>query len=184
MKRFLSLTLCVLLLLLVSTGCGDMNNDASSTPSAGEMRYTASQILDTVKSAYGSDYLPDTEMLEDRLNDEFPIDKALVKEIRAEMPTLGTTPDRLVAVVANDGKGEEVENALKAARNSMIAGTSVTDDGHAKVSASRVVRNGDYVCYIMLGANNVDDTISESAKLDYAKRQVNRGVNAFNSMFA
>lgn len=181
MKKAAIFTLCAVILLFTMTGCG--TNNTSSTPNTENMRYTASQIISTIKAAYGNDYYPDSTMLEDKMSEEFPIDKSYVKEMKAEMPTIGTTPDRLVAVVATEGNGAEVEDALNAARYALISATAAVSENSAKINASRVVRNGDYVAYIMLGATNNDENISENAKLDFARKEVNKGVEAFKSLF-
>lgn len=206
MKRIISMTALMLLLLFCFTGCGNKNseNNSGSVNSGTDnnsgsgimednstlsdivsemMSYSATDIINTVKAAYGTNYYPDTAMLEDRLNEEFPIDKSLIKEIKAEMPTIGNTPDRIVAVVANEGKGSEVEAALNSAKTALLSKTTETADDYAKISASRVVRNGDYVCYIMLGENKNIDGVSNSVKLDTARAEILKGVSAFESMF-
>lgn len=199
MKKLICLAAAALLMLFCFTGCGNKNTTDGDTVSsnsssggalnsmisdaASNMSYSATDIINTVKAAYGSNYYPDTAMLEDRLNEEFPIDKSLVKEIKAEMPTLGDNPDRLVAVVANEGKGSEVEAALNAAKTALISATPQGDESYAKVNTSRVVRNGDYVCYIMLGENKDTAGFSDSVKLDSARTEMLKGVTAFESMF-
>lgn len=182
MKKAIIFILCAIIVLFTMTGCGA--NNSSSTPETENMQYTASQIISTIKAAYGNDYYPDSVMLDDKLKEEFPIDKSYVKEIKAEMPTIGTTPDRLVAVVATEGNGAEVEDALNAARYALISATAAVNDNYAKINASRVVRNGDYVAYIMLGATSENENISENAKLDFARKEVNKGVEAFKSLFS
>lgn len=53
----------------------------------------------------------------------------------------------------------------------------------AKVNASQVVRHGDYVFFVMLGAFDERTEATEDQQLEFAKEQIKIGVDAIAEHF-
>ncbi|MBQ2650947.1 MAG: DUF4358 domain-containing protein, partial [Clostridia bacterium] len=89
----------------------------------------------------------------------------------------------IVVIKAKEGKGEAVEAALTAARDNLIQNGMWYPANLAKVNASQVLRNGDHVVFMMLGAvdENVEATEEDAAK--FAEDQMKIGIEAFNKLF-
>ena len=175
MKKTFTILIVLLLLFTALIGCSNNNNNN---------KYSAQEILDAIKAAYGEDYLPSMEMDDDMVEISFNLDMSLVEEIAAEMPALTFHPDKVAVVKAQSGKGEAVEGALKAAQQEIVANGLFYPSGMYKRDSIQVVRNGDYVAFIMLGAIDKEiDSKTEEEKLEFAKAEVQKGVDAFNSLF-
>ncbi len=176
MKKILSFGLILAAVVTLFAACG--NKDEEKT-----YDYTAEQVLDAIKEAYGESYLPDADMNEQEYTETYGLNMDDVAEIKAEMAMISFHPDRVVVVKANEGKGEEVEKALTAARDNLVENGMWYPANLAKVEASQVLRNGDYVVFMMLGAvdENLDATEEQAA--EFAKEQAEIGANAFNSLF-
>lgn len=167
---------CLLVVLLaIFSGC-------SSQPKGKDV--SLQEIFDAVKNAYGDTYLPDSEIPEDVLNREFPVDSSLVEEIKGEMPMISFHPDRVVAVKAKEGKGEEVEKALNDIKEDMIQNSLQYPANMAKVKSTQVVRHGDYVVFLLVGGINDDMDASEEDALKFAQDETVKAVEAVNQLFA
>ena len=173
MKKIGSIFCAVMLLLAVAVGCGQQGTTKD---------YTAEEISNAIKAAYGDTYLPDEEIPEDMLTDTFGLDMSLVEEVKGEMPAVGFHPDRVIVVKAKEGKGAEVEAALTAARESMLNEAMWYPANMPKVNASKVVRNGDYVCFLMVGAAD-DENEDEAAAAEFAEQETQKAVDAFEALF-
>lgn len=112
----------------------------------------------------------------------FPVDKALVESAYGEMPMISVNADQLIVMKAVNGKGAQLETAMKQARDKYVEEARPYPKDIAKLNASRVVRSGDYVAFIMLGAmDEVNDDISSDAAQKFAQEQVAIGVRAFQN---
>lgn len=170
-KIFFSVML-ILAVLAAAVGC-----------SAPAPDYSAQEILDAIKAAYGDDYLPETALSQEELTQAFGLDMSLVEDFAAEMPMISFHPDRVVIIKAVEGQGEAVEQALTSARENLLENAFFYPANLPKVNASKVVRNGDYVAFLMVGAvDDVSQTEEEMAQ--FAEAEVQKGVDAFNALFA
>ena len=152
---------------------------ASSAPpaSAGP---SAQEVRSAIAGAYGSDYLPNTQIPQEILNANFPVDASLVDEVYGEMPAISANPDMLIVIKAAPGKGAQVQQAMQKNRDMYVETAMVYPKDWAKLQAATVVRNGDYVAFLMLGAVDESmDSASEEEQQAYAQAQVQKGVNAF-----
>lgn len=175
MKRFLTVLLAACMIMGVFAACGKKDEETKD--------YTAQEVFDAIKEAYGEDFLPDGDMNEAEYTETYGLNMEDVEEIKAQMAMISFNPDRLIVVKAAEGKGEDVEKALMAARDSLIENGMWYPANLAKVNSTAVARNGDYVAFIMLGAvdENLDATEEEAA--EFAKKEIERGVNAFAELF-
>ena len=157
---------------------------SSAAPSKPASSLTPQQVAKGVAKAYGSNYLPDTPMSEEMIYGLFSVDKQLVESVYGESPAISMNPDQLIVMKAKSGKGAQLEASLSKARDQYVETAMVYPKDTAKLNASRVVRNGDYVAFIMLGAiDEKNEDVSSSEAIKFAQNEVQKGVNAFNAMF-
>ena len=155
-----------------------------SKPETPQKKYSISEVHNLVKKAYGSDYYADTAIPKDALSSLFGINLSDVEEFIAEQPMISANIDTFVAIKAVSGKGEAVANALNAYKKSLTSqGACLYPSNIPKAQAGQVVRHGDYVFLVMLGAAG-DDTKDEATQLQFAKNQVAKGVNVIHKYFA
>ena len=175
MKRNFSVVVGILVLVIVMAGCSFQQVSSSND-------YSAEEIVSAIREAYGEDYLPDTEIPEEMSRETFGIDMTLVDEIKAEMPAIGFHPDRVIIVKAESGKGEVIETALNAAKESMIQESIQYPMNQAKVNACQVVRHGDYVGFLLVGAPD-DTSEDDMTAAQFAEEQTAKAVRAFEAFF-
>ncbi|MBE6879409.1 MAG: DUF4358 domain-containing protein [Ruminococcaceae bacterium] len=144
---------------------------------------TITEILrENIAKAYNDNYLPNMAIPEEDLETQFGITSDMYDEIVAEMPTIGFHPDRLIIVKAKEGKADMIENAFKNAKNLLTENNTQYPQNLAKIAAAKVLRNGDYVCFMLLGKPNESGENDESAA-QFAEDQVNIGVKEFENFF-
>ena len=176
MKKMGCMVLAVLLLVAALTGCGGKD-------SAAQKDVPVEEILQAVKDAYGEAYLPNTELDEAMLADMYGLDMSLIESFVAEMPMIGFHPDRVIIAKAVTGKGEELETAFKELQEYLIQDSFMYPANIAKTQASEVVRNGDYVAFLLVGAANENMEASEEEQLKFAEEETQKAVDAFESCF-
>lgn len=177
--KLIAILLFVITICIIFAGCGK-GDDAFR----GEQSQLAiERVFDKIKTAYGEDYLPDTEIDTEHLKEEFKLDEDVIEEQKGELPAIGFHPDRLLVVKAKEGKGEEVEKQLNEARQAKINDSMMYPVNAAKINAAKVVRRGDYVAFILLGKINEDVEAPEKEQAEYAAAQTQRGVDAFEDAF-
>ncbi len=176
MKKMITL-LMALLTIFSLAACGAGEEEAPAKD------YTAQEIFDAIKDAYGESFIPDADMVEEEYTETYGLNMDDVAEIKAQMAMISFHPDRIVVVKANEGKGEAVEKALTAARENLVQNGMWYPANLAKVNASQVLRNGDYVVFMMLGAADENIEASEEDAAKFAKDQMQIGVDAFNELF-
>ena len=157
-------------------------NTLSGVSAPAENRTTVELLRENIARAYNDNYLPNMEIPEGDLETQFGITPDMYDEIVAEMPTIGFHPDRLVIVKAKEGKADMIENAFKNAKEMLAENNNQYPQNLAKISAAKVLRNGDYVCFMLLGKPNESGENDESAA-QFAEDQVNIGVKEFQNFF-
>lgn len=182
--------ICTLLVVVSLTGLtGCQANPGAATGSETTVAETVvkinlADIHTAVKTAYGESYIPNMEYDEQTLLDIYGIGKDLYDSYIAEGPMISVHVDNFVAIEAKKGKGEEVEKLLAAYRDNLIKDSMQYPMNIAKVQASEVVRHGDYVFFIMLGAiSDEAETMDEEAALTFAKEENQIAVKTINGFF-
>ncbi|MFI3325020.1 MAG: DUF4358 domain-containing protein [Clostridia bacterium] len=150
----------------------DMEDDTMNT-----------NTIDTYKSAikdvYGDDYIPDKEMDETEIEEKLGISSEFYDEIWVEGSTLEENPDIFVVVKAKDGKTEEVEKALESYKTSLSENT-LYEANMDKINAGEVYTNGDYVFFMILGANTFEDDTDLAERF---KEETQKGLDAIKEFF-
>lgn len=144
---------------------------------------TLQEVYDAVKSAYGENYIPSMMLEKQQLTEVYGINMDNVESFIAEGPMMSAHVDTFFAVKAVEGKGEDVEKDLIAYQTAQQTEALQYPMNMAKVNASQVVRHGDYVFFIMLGAFDEREGITEDQQLEFAKEQTKIGVDAIAEHF-
>lgn len=191
MKKIAIFLLAAAMMLSVMAGCsssssGDKNPVEGAQDAVEDVQEAVSVKLDdvvqSVKDAYGEDYIPSMEIPKEQLSDIYGLNLDDVEEVYAEGPMISAHVDTFIAVKAKEGKGEEVEKQLKEYHDYVLENSLQYPSNEAKVQASQVVRYGDYVFYVILGAFDENST-SEGEQAQFAKEQTQKGLDAIESFF-
>lgn len=182
-------------LMLNLTACG--NPAGNETTAAGTATETTAgettaeetqaspdfqEILEAVKDAYGEDYLPSAPIDGTVLEQTYGIDPGLYTEFVGEMPMISAHVDTFLAVRAKAGEADTVEELLNAYRDSQIEAAAQYPMNMPKYEASQVVRYGNDVYFVMLGA--YDDSITNEAELKtFYQEQVQIGLDMISSFY-
>lgn len=181
MKKIAVIMMSVLLLATVFSGCAKKESDKGTDENVKNV--SMEEIHTAIKDAYGEDYLPNMPMLPEILEAEFGLDEDLYDEIVAEQPMMSIHADRVLLVKAKEGKAEDVEKILNEARERKISDSLQYPMNLAKVAATKVVRNGNYVAFLLVGSINDAAEITEEEAKDFAETEVAKAVEAFNNLF-
>ena len=198
MKKIIALLAAAMLFAVALTACsnGEQKPETSTTTTEAKPEESGKdqegsesdegatqKILDAIKQAYGDDYLPNTEIPEELLKSSYGLDPETYTEIAAEMPMISAHVDTVIIVKAASGKSGDVMAALNAYHDRLVNESLQYPQNIAKVNAAQVVANRDYVAFIMLGAIDERGNASDSEKAEFAGKQVQIGVDAFNAYF-
>lgn len=158
------------------------NGEGTNAPAASDVDVT--KILDTIKEAYGDDYLPNMPVEQEYLVSVMGLEEGSFTDFAGELPMISAHADMAVIVKAAEGKAADVKAKLEAYRTMLIEDSFQYPMNLAKINASKVLENGDYLGFIILGAFGDEEEEDESKQAAFAEEQVKIGVDAFNSCFA
>lgn len=198
MKRIIAILMAAMMVAALTVGCGkDNSSSAPSTPDSSmsgsasgessapeEIQPTLEEVHTAVKNAYGDNYLPNMPMDETALTEMVGVNMENVEEFIAESPMISAQVDTFIAIKAKEGKGEEVEKELNAYRDKLVNDSFQYPMNMPKVNASQVIRKGDYVFFVMLGAINDAMDVTEEEAAKFAQEQIQIGVDAIEAVFA
>ena len=140
-------------------------------------------IHDAVVAAYGENYIPSVPMDKEVLVTATGVKAEDIEEFIAQTPTIDLSTDTFVAIKAVEGKGLDVETELIKYQVFVANESFQYPMNQAKAKASKVIRQGDYVFFIMLGASNPAENSTEEEALTFAKEQIKIGNDAIAAMF-
>lgn len=205
MKKRICLLLSAVMILAVFAACGknaindgkdngngnanvneNVDNNANNNANNNDKATNSGKLNDVymaVKNAYGENYLPDTTINENTLTETYGINMDDVVEYKAETPTMVGTVDTFIGIEAKEGSADKVESALKSYRDKLVSDTGQLPENKYKIEASRVVRSGNYIFFIMLGAPNekLMETGDEAALKEYSEQEIQKAVDAINT---
>lgn len=142
------------------TGCSGSSSSNETSAQETVADVSLDDVLNDIKEAYGENYVPDSAVDEQMLSDIIGLSPDLYESYVAEMPMISTFLETFIGVKAKEGKGEEAEKALNAYRDQLVNDTMQYPMNVAKIQASQVIRHGDYVFFVMLGAPS-DEAMEE-----------------------
>ncbi len=137
-----------------------------------EMTGLKSAVVDLLGQNYWPDMALDAEMLEVR----FGVTKDMYDDFLAEIPMISNNVDTLVIVKAKEGQADAVESALNAYRDVQVQDTMQYPMNVGKVQASMVEKTGNYVIFVLLGADTTELMEQGDEAVVEACQQVNQSV--------
>lgn len=190
MRKFMITMIAAATAVTVVTGCqarpaqdatqGTVQETTQEPTTAREVKLE--DVYTAVKEAYGDQYIPSMEYDEQLMTDLFGISPEMYVSYIAEGPMISVHVDQFIAVEAREGKGEEVETLLNEYRDSQLNDALQYPMNLPKIEASEVVRHGDYVFFVMLGAMD-QEAADEAEALEAAKESNRIGVDVINGFF-
>ncbi len=185
MKKILAFLLAASMALTFFAGCSQNNEDEGGVlSSAPEKVYSLQEAFDTVKEAYGEDYIPSMDLDEAYLSDTMGVTMDNVEEFIAQGPMISAHVDTFVAIKAKEGMGDAVSEELEEYRNNLYDNSFNYPMNMPKIAASEVVTHGDYVFLLMLGKINDDMDATEEDLEKYYEEQTAIGRDALNKYFS
>ena len=190
-KRLLACLLAAVMTASLFAACSSKEDTAPSEGNSQNQEDTSTEeakepaladVVQAVKDAYGENYIPSMEITQQELADVCGITTENIEEVIAEGPMMSGHVDRLFAIKAVEGKGEDVEKEVAAYQKVLQEDTLMYPMIIAKVQSSQVVRHGDYVFFVMLGAFDEESTTEEAQQV-FADEQTKIGTDAIASFF-
>lgn len=162
----------------------DEGGDTAAPDDGGEeTEGTVGKIAEKIMEAYGDNYLPNMDIPDEMLQSLVGLEADSYTEIFAQQPMISAHPDILIIAKAASGKTVEVKSKLEKYQDYLVNESMQYPMNVAKVNASQIVANGDYVAFILLGAINENEDSSEEEQAAFAEAQTAIGVDAFNAYF-
>lgn len=175
MKKTICLILCIVFLLGGTTACKKKRETEN---------LSCKSIVDTIRKAYGSAYVPNVEIPDEILNTDFELNLADMKDYYGEMPQIGLQPDRIVVVKANDGAADALKETFEQAKENFCK-DEMQYTNSSKVESAVILKEGDFVCFFMLGADYSGNDVGSGSDKEkqFYEKQEQIGIDAWNSVF-
>lgn len=186
-KKKSALLLVAAAVMMTAAGCGNgnsgTNQNQSTTAAQTEKKEPAlSDIHQAVKDVYGENYIPSMQQDAQYISDVYGVTAEMYEEAIAEGPMISVHVDTFLAFKAAEGQADAIEEKLTAYREYLVTDSMQYPMNLPKVQASQVVREGDYVFFVMLGYVS-DDTLDADASLEEFKKSNQLAVDAILERF-
>lgn len=177
MKKF-ALILLSLVMVFSVVACGGNDGKDDKKGNNGKNNTTAAatpaDIEKKIADAIGKDnYLCDTEVEKDWLQNSFGLDLSKVESYVAKQNSISSVnPDTVIVLKVKDGYADEAVKTLNTAFAQMVSYIRQYPFGTAKVMNARLYQSGNYVIYVIAGASYDGEDAEAEAKLantEYAK---------------
>ena len=156
----------------------------SETPGEGEGEAQAGALVSNeaidafhakVKEMVGENYLPSMEYDATRLKEVLGIEPEWYDAALGEGPMMSAHVDELIVIHATEGNLENVQNAMKAYHESVLANTLNYPMNIPRIQGSVVETDGDYVLYVMVGS--IDEMkYTEEDEMAAAYKEANQAI--------
>lgn len=183
-KQILAFFMAASLSAAAMTGCASSPSENETTAQETVVNVSLDDVLNDIKEAYGENYIPNSAVDDQMLSDVIGLSPDLCESYVAEMPMISTFVETFIGVKAKEGKGDDVESALNAYRDRLVNDTMQYPMNISKIQASQVVRHGDYVFFVMLGAPT-DEALEkgDEAALESASENNQIAIDIINGYF-
>lgn len=176
---FLSLAL---MFVLVSCGTNDSkvdNNDKKDTV----ITTTPAEIEQKLVDAVGEDnYLCDTDIEKDWLQNSFGLDLSNIESYIAKQNAISSVnPDTVIILKVKDGYADDAVKTLNTNYTQMVDYVRQYPFGTAKVLNARLYQSGNYVMYIIAGTSY--DGEDAEAEAELASSEYSKIDEAIKSVF-
>lgn len=168
----LLLTICLLLCLSACSKKRDVTH------------LSCKDIVAAFRTAYAGSYAPNVAIPDDLINHEFGLNILEMAEYYGEMPQIGLRCDRIVVVKANPGDAKKVAERFEQAKKGFLK-NNMEYSNSMKVSSAVILREGDYVCFFMLGDDYGGENIGEGSAEETAfyRTQQQIGETCWHNIF-
>lgn len=178
MKKIIGLMLAVSMFGLFLVGC----SGGKDTDVGGKV-VDLNEIHKAVKDQLGEDYTSDRELLIEELEPMVGVDKSDIETYIAEAPMISVGVDTFIAIKAKEGKADGIEQGLQNHKKFLMEESFQYPMNIAKVNASKVIRHGDYVFFVMLGAYDDREDATEEERLEFAQAETKKVEETINGFF-
>lgn len=159
LKKIVSVLALTMMVALTACGRGGEAQETTTTKApetTTQATTTAKQvelsdIHEAVKAVYGEYYVPSMPFDAQYLSDMYGITEDMYEEMIAEGPMMSAHVDTFVAFKAKEGQADAIEEKLTAYREYLLNDAMQYPMNLAKIEASQVVKEGEYVFFVMLG---------------------------------
>ncbi len=177
MKKFLFLLLTMTLLSTTLVGCKKEQGNNET------VNVSIESIHEAVKKELGENYLPDRDIEKAEIEEFMDIDMDNAEQFIAQSPMISMNVDTFIAIKAKEGMANDVEEDLIEYREFLNTEAFMYPMNLAKANASEVVRHGDFVFFVMLGAYDDREEASEEERIIFAKDEVAKVKDVIDSFF-
>lgn len=179
MKKGIGLFLALVMMMSFVVACAPKSDSDSEQAKEVDIK----EIHEKIKEEFGEDYIPNRAMEAEELANLTGVKQEDIESFIAEAPMISVNVDTFIAIDAKEGKGEAVETSLEEYRTNLVENSMTYPMNQAKVNASKVVRHGDYVFFIMFGKYDDRENVTEEEALEFAKEEVQKAENIINGFF-
>lgn len=141
------------------------------------------EAYESVKEAYGDFYIPSKMIDSVDLETFYGVSSNDVDAFIAECAMMTSHVDVFIGIKAKKGKSEVVSESLERYRLKLFEENGSDAAKMAKIEASKVFSFGDYVFLMVLGQNTDAVVSDETAFLDQAALEIERGRSALTKIF-
>jgi len=184
MKKKITAIICATLAASMLFGaCSKSETSKNSSEDTSKVEVSLESIHTAVKGAYGENYIPSMEFDAETVSDKFGVKAEWYDEIIAEGPMISAHVDTFIAVKAKSDNVKDVEKALTAYREVLVADTFQYPSNIPKIQASKVITKGDYVFFVMLGVIPMEvEEKGEEAILSAYQTEVAKAIDAIEAI--
>lgn len=179
MKRALGLFLAIIMIMSFVAGCASKGENGSDEGKVVDIK----EIYEKIKEVFGEDYTPNREMDLEEIENAIGIKEDDMEEYIAEVPMMSVGVDTFIAIKAKEGRADAIESGLEEYRRYLVEDSMQYPMNIAKVNASKVVRHGDYVFFLMFGKYDDREEAGEEERLDFAKEEVKKAEEIIDGFF-
>lgn len=157
----------------------------SCTPKESEVKANVLDIkviYSGIKEAFGDDYLPDTSLSLDELVELTGVEKDSIDEYIAEVSNNDDIIDTFIAINTKVSTSYDAAQKFLSYKEKLDEQASEYPDNYAKIKASKVVRKGDTVFFIMIGKNNSIENQESQEAVDFSEMEVQRAEAIINHL--
>lgn len=178
MKRIMLIFMSLIMIFSFAAcnkGAGDKkaedNNSGNNSGDISAVTVTPAEIEQKIAAAVGSEnYLCDTEIDKDWLQNSFGLDLSKVESYSAKQNSISSVnPDTVIVLKTKDGYANEAAEILNTSFEQMVGYIRQYPFGTAKVLNARLYQSGNYVIYVIAGASYDGDDAEAEAKLAVAE---------------
>lgn len=179
MKRNITLLIAIIMMMGFVVSC------TPKTDGSNNVDVNIDDIHEKIKSEFGEDYFPNmnVDLEELKAMTGLNFNENHIKDFIAEIPLMSINVDTFIAIEAEEGKGDVIETVLNDHRQNTVDNSIQYPINQAKVNASKVVRHGDYVFFLMFGKFDDRENLTEDEALEFAEKEIKKAEDIISSFF-